>query len=180
MGILRLLNQSHVNVLLAIEMNIHRFGESARDCPWEPVTQPTTHRLKNSMAFLPSPPPGSRDHSQASWCIICSFPFSSTRENAPRRQRLFSRSTWKHPGHSGHSVNCLSIFSRNQHLYFLFVFVFVCLFFRAAPAAYRSFQARGRIRAAAARLQLTATATPDLSCICNLRHSSPQRWILTH
>ena len=48
-------------------------------------------------------------------------------------------------------------------------------FFQAAFVAYGSSQARSRIRATAASL---TTATPDLSRICDLRHSSQQRWIL--
>ena len=48
----------------------------------------------------------------------------------------------------------------------------VCLF-GATPAAYGSSQARSWIGAVA-----TATATPDLSCICNLHHGSWQRQIL--
>ena len=50
-------------------------------------------------------------------------------------------------------------------------------FFRAAPEAYGSSQARGQIG-----VQLpayaTATATPDLTCSCNLHHSSQQCWNL--
>ena len=56
----------------------------------------------------------------------------------------------------------------------LFTFSFL---FRAAPAAYRAFQARGGIRAAAASLA-TATAMQDPSHICDLHHSSWQCWIL--
>ena len=57
-------------------------------------------------------------------------------------------------------------------LEYLNFFLFVCLFvlFRAAPAAYGSSQARGRIRAAAA--YATATATQDPSQVCVLHHSS--------
>ena len=44
---------------------------------------------------------------------------------------------------------------------------------RAAPGAYESTQARGRIRA-------TATATQDPSWVCDLHHSSLQCWPLTH
>ena len=60
---------------------------------------------------------------------------------------------------------------------FLFVwFLVFCLFvllFRAVLLAYKSSQARGWIRAVAASLHYS-TATPDLSCICNLHHSSQQ------
>ena len=48
-------------------------------------------------------------------------------------------------------------------------FVFFCLF-RAAPVAYGGSQARGLMGAA-------ATATPDLSHVCDLHHSSQQRRI---
>ena len=43
--------------------------------------------------------------------------------------------------------------------------------------AYRSFQARDRIGAAAGAYAM-AMLTPHLSCICNLRRNSPQCWIL--
>ena len=60
---------------------------------------------------------------------------------------------------------------------FLFLFFFFLLFW-AAPVAYGRSQARGPIGAAAASLH-TATATRDLSCVCNLNHSSRQHQILT-
>ena len=47
------------------------------------------------------------------------------------------------------------------------------------PVAYGSSQARGQIgAAAAAHITATATAMPDLSCICNLHHSSWQHRVL--
>ena len=58
--------------------------------------------------------------------------------------------------------------------FFLGFLFFVCLFvchFRAKPAAYGGSQARGPMGA-------RATATPDLSHVCYLYHSSQQRWIL--
>ena len=55
--------------------------------------------------------------------------------------------------------------------------IYLFVFFMAAQAAYGSFQARGRIGAAAASL-CTATATQDLRCICDLHHSSHLSWIL--
>ena len=64
----------------------------------------------------------------------------------------------------------------NSFLFFPFFFFF--FFFRAAPSAYGGSQARGRIGAVAAGLCHTATATPDLSHICDLHHSSWQRQIL--
>ena len=60
--------------------------------------------------------------------------------------------------------------------FFLIFFFFFCLF-RATPAAYGSSQARGQIRAIAASLYHSPTATKDLSYICNL-HKSQQCWIL--
>ena len=48
-----------------------------------------------------------------------------------------------------------------------------CLFFRAIPMAYGDFQDRGRIGATSAR-HTTATATSDLSYVCNLHQSSQQ------
>ena len=56
---------------------------------------------------------------------------------------------------------------------------FVFRLFRDASMAYRSSQARGRIRAVTKPAACaTVTATPDLSRICNLHHSSRQRQIL--
>ena len=53
-----------------------------------------------------------------------------------------------------------------------------CCLFRAAPEAYGSFQARGQIGAVAASLHYTiAIATRDPSRVCDLHHSSGQRWI---
>ena len=48
--------------------------------------------------------------------------------------------------------------------------LFIYLLIRATPTAYGCFQARGRIQA-------YATATQDLTHICNLCHSSQQCWI---
>ena len=62
-----------------------------------------------------------------------------------------------------------------------FVWVFFFFFFglfRAAPTAYGSSQARGRIRAVATAYA-TATATPDLSHDCHLHDSSWQCQIPT-
>ena len=63
------------------------------------------------------------------------------------------------------------------YLIILFYFYFIFILFRAIPAAYGSSLARGP-RAAAAAGQATATATPDLSCICDLCHSLQQGQIL--
>ena len=59
-------------------------------------------------------------------------------------------------------------------------FLFVCLLFRATPEVYGISQARGLIGTSAASLHHspTATATPDLSRVCDLHHSSRQHWIL--
>ena len=51
--------------------------------------------------------------------------------------------------------------------------IFFFLLFRAAPTAYGSSQARGRIGAAAT----TATAMQNQSYVCNLHHSSRRCWI---
>ena len=56
-------------------------------------------------------------------------------------------------------------------------FCFSNYFRYASPTAYGSSQARGRIRATPAGLP-TATATQDLSCVCNLHHSSRRCLIL--
>ena len=55
-------------------------------------------------------------------------------------------------------------------------FFFFCLF-RAAPAAYGGSQAKGPF-GAVALAYATATATPDLSHVCDLHRSSRQPWIL--
>ena len=60
----------------------------------------------------------------------------------------------------------------------LMLFFFFFSLFRAAPMAFGSFQARGRIRTAAASLYHKATATRDPSLVCNLHHSLRQRWVL--
>ena len=53
----------------------------------------------------------------------------------------------------------------------IFFFFFFFLLFRAAPVAYGGSQASGPIRA-------TATATPDLSHVYDLHHSSQQHQML--
>ena len=53
--------------------------------------------------------------------------------------------------------------------------MYVFCLFRTAPVAYGGSQARGQIRAV---LLAYARATPDLSHICTLHHSSQQRGIL--
>ena len=60
-----------------------------------------------------------------------------------------------------------------------FFFFFFCIFAfsRAAPVACGGSQARGQI-GAVAPAYARATATRDLSHICNLHHSSQQCWIL--
>ena len=63
---------------------------------------------------------------------------------------------------------------RSYHLIYIItgsLYLFFFFFFRAAPAAYGSSQARDQIRAIAPAYT-KATATPDLSLICNLHHSS--------
>ena len=68
----------------------------------------------------------------------------------------------------------ISLFSKSVSCFFV---CFLFLSFRAAPATYIGSQARAQI---GAKLQAdtTATATPDLSHICDLHHSSQQRQIL--
>ena len=59
--------------------------------------------------------------------------------------------------------------------FFSFFLSFFLSFLKTAPAAYGGSQARGGIRAvAASAAHATATAMPDLSCTCNLQHSSRQ------
>ena len=62
-------------------------------------------------------------------------------------------------------------------LFHLFIYLFILVFwlFRAAPAAYGSAQARGRIGAVAAGLYHSNTRS---QFICDLPHSSQQRQIL--
>ena len=55
---------------------------------------------------------------------------------------------------------------------------FGLIFSKTAPAAHGGSQARGVI-GAVAPAYTTATGTRDLSCICNLHHSSQQRQILS-
>ena len=59
------------------------------------------------------------------------------------------------------------------------LWVFFFFLFRAEPTAYRISQARGRIRAAATSLHRSPSNTGSelLSCVCDLQHSSRQRWI---
>ena len=71
-----------------------------------------------------------------------------------------------------------------SHTFYLFIYLFFifgfCLF-RAAPVAYGGSQARGQIGVqppAYATATATATAMPDLSCVCDLHHSSWQCQVL--
>ena len=57
------------------------------------------------------------------------------------------------------------------------LFLFLLFFFRAAPAAYGNFQARGWIRATAANL-CHSHSNMGSEPVCDLHHSSWQRWIL--
>ena len=57
------------------------------------------------------------------------------------------------------------------------IYYYYYLFFRAALMAYGSSQARGQIEVWPPAFA-TTTATRDLSCICDLHHSSWQRRIL--
>ena len=61
-----------------------------------------------------------------------------------------------------------------QLIFFFFFFGLL----RAIPVAYGSSQARSGIRATATGL-CQASATPDLSCICDLHHSPQQHRILS-
>ena len=64
---------------------------------------------------------------------------------------------------------------QRYHLFFSFFFL---LLFKAAPAAYRSSQTTGKVRAVAAGPYTTAAATLDSSHVCHLHHSSQQCQIL--
>ena len=68
---------------------------------------------------------------------------------------LFSLIPW------GHKIE----YRQSPIRFSFFFFFFFFLLFRTAPAAFRSSQARGQIRAAA---YATASGTRDLSCICDL------------
>ena len=70
-------------------------------------------------------------------------------------------------------VHLLRWYSAKNFLSFFF-FSFI---FRATPVAYGSSWAKWWIRAAV-ETYATATAMPDLSCICGLCHSFWQCWIL--
>ena len=67
-------------------------------------------------------------------------------------------------------VHCIVV-SPFKNFYFIYLFLCVCVLFRATPMAYGGSQVRGKIR-----VQLlaytTATATSDLSRVCDLHHSS--------
>ena len=54
---------------------------------------------------------------------------------------------------------------------------FFLAFFRAAPMAYGSSQAKGQIGGVAAGLHYSPI-TQDQSHVCNLHHNSKQHWIL--
>ena len=60
---------------------------------------------------------------------------------------------------------------------FLFIYLFIYLIFLGPHPWHMSSQARGQIGAVASGLA-RATAMPDLSCICELHHSSQQHQIL--
>ena len=62
--------------------------------------------------------------------------------------------------------------------FFVFLFFFFFGLFRAAPAAYGRFQARGPVGAAVDTGLLQSHATPNLSHICDLHHRSWQHQIL--
>ena len=65
----------------------------------------------------------------------------------------------------------------NMHSWQTFYQSVIFFFFRTAPVAHGGSQARGRIGAGAAAAS-HSTATPDLSCIYDLHHSSQQCQIL--
>ena len=75
------------------------------------------------------------------------------------------------------------IYSPDQGFFFLLLLLFYFIFFglfafsRAASAACGGSQARGLIRAVATGLH-QSHSNADLSRICNLHHSSRQRWML--
>ena len=76
-------------------------------------------------------------------------------------------------------VKCIYLFIYLfMHSLFFFLVLFCFCFLQPHPVAYRNSQARVE-----SELQLpaypTATATQDLSCICNLHHSSQQHQILS-
>ena len=64
-----------------------------------------------------------------------------------------------------------------QPVFILFYFILISGLLGAKPMAYRSSQARDRIRAVAASLH-HSHSTPDLSHVCDLHHSSWQHQIL--
>ena len=61
--------------------------------------------------------------------------------------------------------------------FFFLAFIFLNLF-RAAPMSCGGFQARGVQSELQPPAYTTASATPDLSLVCDLHHSSQQRWTL--
>ena len=94
-----------------------------------------------------------------------------------RENVLLCLSTFRPACQRGSNCSCpcpLSsqyLFSCLIYFIFFFVFFFFLFFFWATSAAYWTFQARGPVRAVAASL-CHSHSMPDLSCVCNLHHSS--------
>ena len=66
-----------------------------------------------------------------------------------------------------HILNMLKNCQKVLQSVFLFYFIFVFFLVMAVPAICGSFQSKGQVQAAAVAY-ITATATPDLNCICEL------------
>ena len=72
---------------------------------------------------------------------------------------------------------CVKHFKVGKVLSTFILRIILLIFFTAALVAYGSSQDRDRIEAAA-MTYTTATATPDLSCMCDLPYRLQQRQIL--
>ena len=70
-------------------------------------------------------------------------------------------------------VSSLKFILFSMYWCYIVIFFFFGLY-RAAPMAYEGSQARGSNQSCSPLTYTTATATPDLSCICDLYHSSQQ------
>ena len=104
-----------------------------------------------------------------------SFPFWRTFHSI---QNFFLPDFLKEGKNTTWELLALVNFDNKIYLFFIFL-MYLFLLFRATPVAHGGSQDRGQIQAAAAGLH-HRTATPDLSLICSLHHSSGPHQIPTH
>ena len=124
-----------------------------------------------------------------SWSAFRSISIATASSFPSRHMRIICPVVWRTPFNVSISWilwwQSLSTFATTfllsrgyRILGFVFVLFFFFGFFRAAPLAYGSSQARGWIRATYLPVYITATATPDVSRVCDPYHSSQPCWIL--